>query len=181
MPIIDLPDDELAAVTAAIRRAIEDDKYPRAPRLDPLRVALARLDAASAANAAKATANASPPAKGDKRGTALKPSWCGARSEAVLRPRMPSWPGVDRLAVAATAAKASGDVGDVGGFGQGVDEDIGLMVASLTLRRDEADAVLAHVGEGSSAGRAGRGKKDVDSPTSFRKLLKELGVVSHRR
>ena len=47
MPTIDLPDDELAAVTAAIRRAIEDDKFPHAPRLDPLRAALARLEAAS--------------------------------------------------------------------------------------------------------------------------------------
>ncbi len=28
MPTINLADDELAAVTAAIRRAIEDDKYP---------------------------------------------------------------------------------------------------------------------------------------------------------
>jgi hypothetical protein len=37
MPTIDLPDDEFAAVTAAIRRAIEDDKFPHAPRLDPLR------------------------------------------------------------------------------------------------------------------------------------------------
>jgi hypothetical protein len=47
MPTIDLPDDELAAVTAAIRRAIEDDKFPHAPRLDPLRAALARLEAAT--------------------------------------------------------------------------------------------------------------------------------------
>jgi hypothetical protein len=31
MPTIDLPDDELAAITAAIRRAIEDDEYPHAP------------------------------------------------------------------------------------------------------------------------------------------------------
>ena len=46
MPTIDLPADELAAVTAAIRRLIEDDKYPHAPRLDPLRAALARLEAA---------------------------------------------------------------------------------------------------------------------------------------
>jgi hypothetical protein len=43
MPI-DLPDDELAAVAAAIRRAIEEDRFPRAPRLDPLRSALAKLD-----------------------------------------------------------------------------------------------------------------------------------------
>ena len=48
MPTIDLPDDELAAVTTAIRGVIEDDRYPHAPRLDPLRAALARLDAASA-------------------------------------------------------------------------------------------------------------------------------------
>ena len=60
MPTIDLPDDELAAVTAAIRRAIEDDKFPHAPRLDPLRAALARLEAAS-------EPNAPPPAKADKR------------------------------------------------------------------------------------------------------------------
>jgi hypothetical protein len=30
VPTIDLTDDELAAVTAAIRRAIEDDKFPLA-------------------------------------------------------------------------------------------------------------------------------------------------------
>ena len=30
MPTIDLTDDELAAVTAAIRDVIEDDRYPRA-------------------------------------------------------------------------------------------------------------------------------------------------------
>jgi hypothetical protein len=41
---IDLTDAELAAVAAAIRRAIEDDRFPRAPRLDPLRAALAKLD-----------------------------------------------------------------------------------------------------------------------------------------
>jgi hypothetical protein len=31
VPTIDLPDDELAAVAAALRRAIEDDKFPHAP------------------------------------------------------------------------------------------------------------------------------------------------------
>ena len=35
MPTINLTDDELAALTAAIRRIIEDDKFPYAPRLDP--------------------------------------------------------------------------------------------------------------------------------------------------
>jgi hypothetical protein len=45
MPTIDLTDAELAAVTAAIRRAIEQDKFPHALRLDPLRTALAKLEA----------------------------------------------------------------------------------------------------------------------------------------
>jgi hypothetical protein len=65
MPTIDLPDDELAAVTAAIRRVIEGDPYPHAPRLDPLRAALERLDAA-AANP-DPHPKAAPPAKADKR------------------------------------------------------------------------------------------------------------------
>ena len=47
MPTIDLPADELAAVAAAIRGLIEGDRYPHAPRLDPLRAALARFDAAT--------------------------------------------------------------------------------------------------------------------------------------
>jgi hypothetical protein len=62
MPTIDLTDDQLAAVTAAIRRIIADDRYPHPPRLDPLRAALARLDAAS-----KRAPEAPPPAKADKR------------------------------------------------------------------------------------------------------------------
>jgi hypothetical protein len=78
VPTIDLPADELAAVAAAIRRLIEDDKYPHAPRLDPLRAALARLDAAMGGDRkGKSTletkadpassGKAPPPAKGDKR------------------------------------------------------------------------------------------------------------------
>jgi hypothetical protein len=64
VPTIDLPDDELAAVTAAIRGVIEDDKFPHAPRLDPLRAALARLEAAVEPSPhSKATT----PAKADKR------------------------------------------------------------------------------------------------------------------
>ena len=47
MPTIDLTDDELAAVTAAIRRAVEDDKFPHVLRLDPLRAALGKLEAAT--------------------------------------------------------------------------------------------------------------------------------------
>ena len=47
VPSINLTDDELAAVAAEIRRAIEDDKFPHAPRLDPLRAALGKFDAAT--------------------------------------------------------------------------------------------------------------------------------------
>jgi hypothetical protein len=48
MPTIDLNDAEHAAVAAAIRRVIETDRFPRAPRLDPLRSALAKLEPATA-------------------------------------------------------------------------------------------------------------------------------------
>ena len=44
MPTIDLTDAEHTALVALIKRAIEDDRFPRAPRLDPLRSALAKLD-----------------------------------------------------------------------------------------------------------------------------------------
>ena len=47
VPAINLTDDELAAVTALIRRTIEEDRFPHAPRLDPLRAALGKFDAAS--------------------------------------------------------------------------------------------------------------------------------------
>jgi hypothetical protein len=75
VPTIDLPADELAAVTAAIRGVIEGDRYPHAPRLDPLRAALARFDAASkptahptkSAEFADLRPEAPPPAKADKR------------------------------------------------------------------------------------------------------------------
>jgi hypothetical protein len=49
MPTIDLTDTEHAAVTAAIKRVIEGDRFPLATRLDPLRSALAKLDPAAAA------------------------------------------------------------------------------------------------------------------------------------
>jgi hypothetical protein len=41
-----------------VRRAVEDDKFPRAPRLDPLRSALAKLEPPPMAP---------PPARGKKR------------------------------------------------------------------------------------------------------------------
>jgi hypothetical protein len=63
VPTINLTDDELAAVAATVRRAIQDDKFPHAPRLDPLRAALGKLDAESPT----AHPTAPPPAKADKR------------------------------------------------------------------------------------------------------------------
>jgi hypothetical protein len=48
MPTVDLTDDELAALSAAIQRLIDEDKFPRAPRLDLLRSALAKLDPVAA-------------------------------------------------------------------------------------------------------------------------------------
>jgi hypothetical protein len=44
MPTFDLSDEEHAAVTAAVRRTINEDKYPLSPRLAPLKSALAKLD-----------------------------------------------------------------------------------------------------------------------------------------
>jgi hypothetical protein len=64
VPTIDLTADELAAVTAAIRRAIEDDRFPHAPRLDPLRAALGKFEAAPEPIPLP---KAPPPAKADKR------------------------------------------------------------------------------------------------------------------
>jgi hypothetical protein len=49
MPTIDLTDAELAALVALLRSAIEEDRFPRALRLEPLRSALAKLDLAAAA------------------------------------------------------------------------------------------------------------------------------------
>ena len=57
VPTINLADDELTAVTAAIRHAIEDDRFPHAPRLDPLRAALGKFEAASKEPRPPATAD----------------------------------------------------------------------------------------------------------------------------
>jgi hypothetical protein len=48
LPTIDLTDEELAAVASAVRRTLDEDRYPLAPRLGPLRSALAKLNPASA-------------------------------------------------------------------------------------------------------------------------------------
>ena len=60
MPTINLNADALAAVVATGRRAIEEDRFPRAPRLDPLRAALAKLDGR------RPQSPTPPAAKGDK-------------------------------------------------------------------------------------------------------------------
>ena len=63
MPTINLTDDELAAVTAAVRGVLRRRQVPHAPRLVPLRAALARLQAAAEPTPDPKAA----PAKGDKR------------------------------------------------------------------------------------------------------------------
>ena len=45
---IDLPDNECAAVVAAVRKVLDEDKYPMSRRLGPLKAALEKLDPAAA-------------------------------------------------------------------------------------------------------------------------------------
>ena len=71
MPTIDLPDDELAAVTAAIRGVLEGDKFPHAPRLVPLRAALARLQAAEIGKSIANISAAPKPPAGKRREAAI--------------------------------------------------------------------------------------------------------------
>jgi hypothetical protein len=66
VPTINLTDDELAAVTATVRHAIETDRFPRAPRIDLLRSALEKLEPAAASEPTPHP-KAPPPAKADKR------------------------------------------------------------------------------------------------------------------
>ena len=74
---IELTADELAAVTAAIRRAIEDDRFPHAPRLDTLRAALGKFEAAAEPAALRKAAPQAKPTstRADNRrpGCRLKP------------------------------------------------------------------------------------------------------------
>ena len=62
LPTTDLTDAEHAEVTALIRRAIEEDHFPLARRLDLLRSALAKLDPAAAALRRPLTAKNAKPA-----------------------------------------------------------------------------------------------------------------------
>jgi hypothetical protein len=64
VPIVNLTDDELAAVTATVWRVIEDDRFPHAPRLDPLRAALGKFEAA---HEPTPPPKAAPARKADKR------------------------------------------------------------------------------------------------------------------
>jgi hypothetical protein len=81
MQTIDLTDAEHAAVTTAIKCAIDQEKFPRARRLDPLRSALAKLDPAAAAALTR---------------TALRLALQGVRhastlgADRLIRPRRPS-------------------------------------------------------------------------------------------
>ena len=43
MPRVDFTDEEHAAIAAALRRLIEDDRFPFSPRLKPPKAALAKL------------------------------------------------------------------------------------------------------------------------------------------
>jgi hypothetical protein len=47
MSNIEFSDEEHAALTAMLRRAVYGRSFPRWPRLEPLRAALAKLDPAS--------------------------------------------------------------------------------------------------------------------------------------
>jgi len=44
MPKPDLTDEEHAALVAALRKLIDEDRFPPSPRLRPLKSALAELD-----------------------------------------------------------------------------------------------------------------------------------------
>jgi hypothetical protein len=43
MPKIDFTEEEQTAIAAALRRLIDEDKFPFSPRLKPLKSALAKL------------------------------------------------------------------------------------------------------------------------------------------
>jgi hypothetical protein len=72
VPTIDLTDAELAEVRALIKRAIEENHFPLARRIDLLRSALAKLDPAAAAQLrrpqATKTAKPAPQSPDPKKG-----------------------------------------------------------------------------------------------------------------
>jgi hypothetical protein len=42
--VLELADDEIAALARLLRRTIDDDRYPMSPRLAPLKAILAKLE-----------------------------------------------------------------------------------------------------------------------------------------
>ena len=44
MPTLDLTDDQLQMLIRLVRRAVDNDRYPMVPRLDPRKAILAKLD-----------------------------------------------------------------------------------------------------------------------------------------
>jgi hypothetical protein len=68
MPTIDLTAAGLAAVTAAIRRDVERDRFPRAPRLGLLRSALAKPDPAVLPRALAAESAGPAPSRQNPKG-----------------------------------------------------------------------------------------------------------------
>ena len=64
-----------------IRRAIEQDRFPRAQRLDPLRSALAKLDPAAAALRRLLTAKSAKPAPNEPKPPKGRPSPLLKRTE----------------------------------------------------------------------------------------------------
>jgi hypothetical protein len=67
MPTIDLTDNELAAVIAALRQVIDDDGYRHSPRLLPFKSLLAKLDPTSAPTDTPPGAYAIPYSQADAR------------------------------------------------------------------------------------------------------------------
>jgi hypothetical protein len=86
MPIVDLTDDELAAVAAAIRRLLEEDKFPRARALIHFAGKVGRGDGGAATTA---TTPATPPDTRRPRSspTPPKPGMSARRSARSLRAR----------------------------------------------------------------------------------------------
>jgi hypothetical protein len=41
---VDLPDEEAAALTRYLRQKLDDERFPLAPRLNPLKAVLAKVD-----------------------------------------------------------------------------------------------------------------------------------------
>jgi hypothetical protein len=88
MSRINLTDEEHAAVAKALRKLIDDDKFPLSPRLRPLKSALAKLRTSSAETCgagASTGAEAVTAATGGRRSATL---WQGRRCKARAIPAL---------------------------------------------------------------------------------------------